>query len=226
MPPRRKVAPAKRPAPMRPVAPMRRSTARRIVMIVLALIAIEAVIWKVLWLRTHRSDKATSAPAAAGSSAARELAYPELVALSNSVKTLQQEHRYTEALPNARQLLVQHELRQHLNASMRVDYGRMLNNAAFEAGPHAPRSSFERIAFEQQALEQTQIALASAKTPRERSEAITFVGLVHEAWGFPYDAYQAFRAAVGVDPSYDIAIKHFSAYGGRIVTQRVPVVHE
>jgi hypothetical protein len=101
-------------------------------------------------------------------------------------------------------------------APMLVDYARMLNNAAFEGGGAAPRSSFERIALEQQALEYAQMAIARATTPHDRAEAITLVGLVHEAWGFPYDAYLTYRAAMDVDPTYDEARQHYQLFVKRL----------
>lgn len=144
------------------------------------------------------------------------LPYPELMSLADRVKALQAERRYAEALPGARALLEQHEMRGHLVSSMLVDYGRMENNAAFEAGPGAPRSSFERIALEKQALMSAQAALEMARTPRERAEGITLVGLVHEAWGFPYDAYLTYRAAMGTDSTYVVAREHHDTFVSRL----------
>ena len=171
--------------------------------------------------RSPSTHSVTAAVPTAAKPAAAALSYPQLVALADSVKRFQAARRFGEALPGARRLLDQHELRGHLGSSMLVDYARMLNNAAFESGAGAPRSSFERIALEQRALVSTQAALGMAKTPREKAEAITFLGLVHEAWGFPYDAYHAYRGALGVDPTYPIAIEHFEAFGGRLVPVRI-----
>ena len=145
-----------------------------------------------------------------------ELPYAELKALAEQVESLQHQGRYGESLPGARALLRQHELHGRLVPEMLVDYARMLNNAAFEAGVRAPRSSLERITLERQSLEACRSALAMAKTPREHSEAITMVGLVHEAWGFPYDAYLTYRAAVGTDPTYPEAKLHLEKFLRRL----------
>jgi hypothetical protein len=147
---------------------------------------------------------------------AAELPYDSLKALAARVIELQAQKRYGESLPGARALLRQHQLRGRLAPEMVVDYARMLNNAAFEGGAGAPRSSFERIALERQALEACQRALASATTPRERATAITLVGTVHEAWGFPYDAYLTYRAAMNADPTYAEARQHYETFIRRL----------
>src|SRR5262249_25267074 len=106
----------------------------------------------------------------------------------------------------------QQELQGRLESGLIVDYSGLLNNAAFESGEGAPRSSFERIALERQALQSCLRALALAKTPRERSEAIAMVGLVHESWGFPYDAYlPTGRAAAAVRPTRE-AVRQASRF--------------
>jgi hypothetical protein len=138
------------------------------------------------------------------------------VALAERVKALLAEKRYGESLPGSRALLAQQELYGRLVAPMLVDYGRTLNNAAFEGGDHAPRSSVERIAFETEALASARAALAIAKQPRDRAEAITLVGLVHEAWGFPYDAYLTYRAAMQTDPTYPVAREHYDQFVARL----------
>ncbi len=194
----------------------RRITVKRVILLVLVLIGIEQLGWWALWRATHRTPDANIAATPASAQKVTPLPYPELVALAGTVRALQEQHRYVEALPGARRLLEQHKLHGGLVSGMLVDYGRMLNNAAFEDSAHAPRSSFERIALEQQALKSTEAALGMAKTPRERAEAITFVGLVHEAWGFPYDAMLTYRGAMSTDPSYAMAREHYDLFVSRL----------
>jgi tetratricopeptide (TPR) repeat protein len=164
------------------------------------------------WMMLHHAPRPT--PPAIESQAL--LPYDSLKALANRVIALQAQGRYGESLPGARALLRQHALHGKLVPEMLADYARMLNNAAFEAGARAPRSSFERIGLEREALEQCQRALAEAKTPRERAEAVTLVGMVHEAWGFPYDAYLTYRAATKMDPTYAEARDHYDGFLRRL----------
>ena len=202
----------------KPAAPpaKRRFNVKRVVLIVVLLIGVEELGWSALWRATHPAKPSSNSPTVESAQKASVMPYPELVALAASVKQLQDQHRYVEALPGARRLLEQHELHGGLVSGMLVDYGRMLNNAAFEDSSSAPRSSLERVALERQALQSTETALGLAKTPRDRAEAITFVGLVHEAWGFPYDAVLTYRGAMSTDPSYALARQHYDLFVSRL----------
>src|SRR5205085_4087644 len=110
----------------------------------------------------------------------------------------------------------QYAQRRVLASEMIVDYARMASNAAYEAGPDQPRSSFERIALAREALGSCRQGLALATTPRQRSEAATLVGFVHEVWGFPYDAYLTYRAAANTDPSFGEARSHLDDFMRRL----------
>jgi hypothetical protein len=146
----------------------------------------------------------------------QRMPYPALVALANQVKSLQIQKRYAESLPGTRALLKQHELGRRLTPVMLVDYARILNNVAFEPGIHAPRSSFERVKLEREALQSCLRALATASTAPESSEAMTLVGLIHEAWGFPDDAYFTYVAATETDPTDAEARRRLDAFERRM----------
>jgi hypothetical protein len=152
------------------------------------------------WRITHRPAPPAPATVIPDEHSAM-LAYPGLVALSNRVKALKAQKRYSAVLPGMRALMRQHDLHGGLVSDMVAEYGQMQSNAAFEVGPGAPRSSVERVAYEYQALETFQRALTLAKTPSERAKVVDMIGFVAEMWGFPYDAYLSYRAANDIDPT-------------------------
>ena len=140
-------------------------------------------------------------PSTARGTANVALPLDSLLALAARVQAMQQAGRYTASLPGTRVLMRQHELRGRLVAAMYTDYARILNNAAFEIDDEASRSSVERVALEREALGATERALEMARTQRERAEALAVAGRVHEVWGFPYDAFVEYRAALAADPT-------------------------
>jgi len=201
-------------AARQPTPPARtpRPRARRAAVVTVSLALLAALTALLVW-----RSRTPSAPVPAPAGATNEpLPYDSVVALANRVKALDSEGRYLESLAGARALLRQHELHGHLVPDMLTDYARMLNNAAFEGDAHRPRSSYERVDLERQALEQCQRALELARTPRQRSEAMTLIALVHEAWGFPYDAFLTYRAALAADPTFDEARRHYENFMRRL----------
>jgi hypothetical protein len=162
-------------------------------------------------------------PTRAEAVAAAKLPYPELVALARRTKSLEDQRRFNAALPGALMLLEQHELRGRLDSSMLLDFAGMLNNAAFENGAGAPRSSYERIALERQAIDYAHMALAKATTPRDRAAAITLVGLLSQTWGLYSDAYFMYRAAMNIDPTYEVARQQYDLFAQRQAVATAPV---
>src|SRR5262245_49349385 len=94
------------------------------------IVAVTASIVPLIW----RHKDTTRQPTTPETDSPVALTYPALVALAEHVKSLQAEKRFGASLPGARLLLRQHALHGRLVPDMRVDYARMLNNAAFEAG--------------------------------------------------------------------------------------------
>src|SRR5262245_21627453 len=120
-------------APQRPRKRPQRNPMNRPLLIGAAIVVAAGI-----WFELHRAPARPPATEAQGM-----LPFDSLKVLAGRVVALQAAGRYGESLPGARALLEQHSLHGRLVPEMLVDYGRMLNNAAFEGGSHAPRSSFE-----------------------------------------------------------------------------------
>jgi hypothetical protein len=187
------MSPRSRP-PQRPVARVRWRSR-------LMVLAMTAAIGMIVILVVRRPR--TSPPLSSSPVDVVELLPPErLDELIEQAKSLQLQKRFGESLPGVRLLMRQHELNGRMVPELMIDYAGLLNNAAFQGGSGAPRSSFERIALEREAFGACQRAMAMANTPRQRAETLNLVGLVLEAWGFRYDAYLAYRHAVNADSTY------------------------
>ena len=180
---------------------------------VLATAAVVAAVAVAAWLMLARRP-ATTVPAAPPPPA--PLPYERLVALTAEVESLQAHQRFGECLPAARTLLEQHALRDRVTSDMLVQYAGQLNCAAYEVGPGAPRSSLERVRFEQQALAACRQALDLAQTPQERAQALTIEALVHDLWGFPSDAEVLYRQALSTDPACADARRMYGTFLRRI----------
>jgi hypothetical protein len=117
--------------------------------------------------------------------------------------------RPTESLIYARRLSerVPGNWQAHLNYSI------ALNAAAMEARPGATstrtRASVERVAMLRHAFEELDMADRCTSLPRGRSAIELQRGDLYRIWGFPTDAFEAYRNGLVLDPSFDMARERF-----------------
>jgi tetratricopeptide (TPR) repeat protein len=73
---------------------------------------------------------------------------------------------------------------------------------------YAVRSSWERIAFVREAVQQLALAEGLARTPRDRATVRAAYAQMAWLWGMPWDAFVAYRQAYAVDPAnHDLAMR-------------------
>ena len=162
-----------------------------------------------------RAKPVAQSRGAAADRPATEISDDSLESLANRAWSLRTQQRYSECVPWARLLQEQYRLRRQLLPEMSLEYAAVLNNAAFEIGIGAPRSSFERHALERESLDACRQALLLADTPRQRSRALTLQAFVQDAWGLPGDAVLAYRSAMAADPTNAEARHYFEDFTKR-----------
>jgi hypothetical protein len=81
------------------------------------------------------------------------------------------------------------------------------------------------VAYERAALATLHRAFAMSKTPLERAKTIDMVGVIQELWGFPYDAYLSYGAAVRADPTLVDAQRDYARFSANHV-EPIPASRE